>query len=271
MRRNTALESTDDSTLCRWLSPTLYSLPSFILDVDICRNADVTSTKALLATLQTAVESYLGTNICFAAFTLDHVEGHRVDVAQEALQALGLRQVMPTGLTAKNVVYAHRGNTFPRFDQEPWVVLAVDYSFNWFNVGLYTIGEGGIVDPIEVNDAARGPQIGEDNQLDALKNTLRQLFANSLSNVSLPDQIRHLYVYGDDAKNNALHHLLATILNADLVRDARVVSSVYDSVFEMAYSAHGVMDTIDFETEVPAAFGCKWRSKLYSGDQNIEL
>ncbi|KAF2793034.1 hypothetical protein K505DRAFT_350231 [Melanomma pulvis-pyrius CBS 109.77] len=193
MRKNTASVATENSTLCRLLSPALNRLPSaFGLDVDICRNADVNSTKALLETLKTAVESYLGTSICFVVLSFDDVEGRQVSAAQEALQALGLRQVLPTIRAAKSVVLAHMPNILPGSNREPWVVLAVDYSFHWFNVGLYTLDEIGIVDPIE--GTVRGPRIEEDNQLDALRDVLRHLFANPPPNANLPKQIHHLVV-----------------------------------------------------------------------------
>jgi hypothetical protein len=114
----------------------------------MCRDAEIASTKALLSSLKTAVESYLGTNICFASLSLDDVlEQHKVDVAQDALQALSLRQVLPTVQAAKQAVLAQRPDTSPTFDQEPWYILAVDHSLHWFNVGLYTTSED-IVDPV---------------------------------------------------------------------------------------------------------------------------
>ena len=136
MRKNTTSPTTEDSAFCRLFSPALNRLPSASgVDVDICRHADVTSTKVLLATLKTAVESYLGTNICFATLSIDDVEDHELSVVQEALQSVGLRQVLPTIQAAKYVVLAHKPNTLPRSDEEPWIILAVDYSLHWYNVG----------------------------------------------------------------------------------------------------------------------------------------
>ncbi|KAF1957719.1 hypothetical protein CC80DRAFT_491094 [Byssothecium circinans] len=267
MRNNTASASTEDSMLCRFLPPALERLPpAFRPDLDICRGTDFTSTKALLATLKSAVESYLGTNICFAGLSLDGVEEHTRDIAQEALQALGLRQVIPTVQPARYAVHANRPDSEPAYDEDPWVVLAVDYSFHWFDVGVYTIDEIGLVLP--VHSTVRGPRIGEENQLDALRDTLNSLFANPPPDFNLPAQFRYLVVYGDDAKNETLHHMLKDILGSDLVRDARVSSSVFDGMAFMAHVVHEHMDTIDFETQVESAFGCKWRSKLYPKDES---
>ncbi|KAF2683145.1 hypothetical protein K458DRAFT_405273 [Lentithecium fluviatile CBS 122367] len=198
-------------------------------------------------------------------YGLDDVAG-RASVIQEALQALGLRQVLPTIRTAKDVVYAHMPNTVPGFYGEPLVVLAVDCSFHWFNVGLYAIDEIGLVDTIE--GTVKGLRTQQDNQLDELRDTLRYLFANAPPNVNLPMQIHHLIVYGDDAKDDALHHLLATILGAVLVREAHFLSSVFDCLTHVARFAHEVMDTIDFEWTVPSAFSCRGQAKLHRENHN---
>ena len=50
--------------------------------------------------------------------------------------------------------------------EEPLAVVAVVYSFHWFNVGLYTIDiDEGFVLPVE--GVVKDPTIGEDNQLKA--------------------------------------------------------------------------------------------------------
>ena len=275
MRKNNTSTSTKASTFCQLLSPVLDQLPSVITSaIDTCRNADVIHTKTLLATLKFATELYLGTNICYAALSLDDVSEHKANVAQEALSALGLHQVLPTIQASKSFVLAHRPKAAPTFEEKPWAVLAIDYSVNWFNVGLYTIGEDGIVDPVEgyVGD----PRIDEDNQLDALRDTLGQLFAHPPAETRLPEELRHLTVYGDDAKNHEFRRILAEALlkvgsptqhTHDLLRDANVSSSIFGGSVYMAYAAHVHMDTVDFEMYAPFAFGCKWRSKLYSEDR----
>jgi hypothetical protein len=148
MRKTTGSSSTEDSTLCQWLSPT--------------------------------IESYLGTNICFASLSLDVATENKIEVAEEALHALGLTRVLPTIQSAKHVILAHRPATVPEPDEE-WVVLAVDFSIRWYNIGLYAIEQLGIVDPVD--DFVRGPRIDEDNQLDALRDTLSHLLANPPPNV----------------------------------------------------------------------------------------
>ena len=91
--------------------------------------------------------------------------------------------------------------------------------------------------------------------------------------MKLPGELRHLVIYGDDAHNPTFHHVLSeALLNAqspaeqtrNLVRDWNVTSSVFDGPAHTAHAAHVHMTTINFEMRAPSAFGCKWRSRLYS-------
>jgi hypothetical protein len=267
--KSTLASPVDDSTICRWLSPTLDRLNSaFGLEIWVCHSADVTGTKALLSTLKTEVESYLGTNICFASLIHDDPGSHAVEVAQDALQALGLDHVMGTVRAATSVIHAHMPSEEPpMFDEEPWVVLALDLSLNWFNVGLYTIEEQGILSFID--GFVGGPEFGKENQLTALENRLRDIMSSPPPGVDLPQPIRHMWVYGDDAKNEALKPMLATIIGEDLVENARVVDSKYTGLFHAADSRHFLM-SIDLQIYEKAAFGCKRRSKLYR-EEKTEL
>jgi hypothetical protein len=267
--KSTLASPAEDSTICRWLSPTLNRLNSvFGLELWICHNADVTGTKALLSTLKSEVESYLGTNICFASLVHDDPGSHADEVAQDALQALGLSQVMGTIRAATSVIHAHMpAEEPPKFDEEPWVVVALDYSSHWFNVGLYTIEEEGILS--FVDDFVGGPEVGEENQLAALENRLRGIIASPPPGIDFPQPVRYMWVYGDDAKNEALKPLLATILGEDLLENARVVDSIYTGLFDVADSCHFLM-SIDLQIYEKAAFGCKLRSKLYR-EEKTEL
>lgn len=219
-----------------------------------------------MQTLQTAVEVYLGTNICFAVLSLDVVEVHRIAVAREALQVLGLRQVLPTVQAVKPVVLAHRPDTAPELDEEPWIILAIDYSPHWYNVGLLTIGEAGIVDLVP--DFASGPIIDEERQLEAMEHSLGHIIANPPSNVYLLGQIHQLFVYGDDAKNESLPYPLTKMLNTELVQNAQISNSIFGGTNYTAYTAHMHMDTIDFEMTARPAWGCQWRSSLHAGTQD---
>jgi glycerol kinase len=161
-------------------------------------------------------------------------------------------------LTAKSEVLAHMPANLPTYEEELWIVLAVEQSTNWFNVALYAMDAIGVV--ISIQDTVEDPRVEEANQMDALKNTLEHLIASQ-------KQIHHIVVYGDDAKNEAVHRLLATILDANLVRNVRISTSSYDGLAFVAQNAHTHMDTVEFEMRAPSSFGCQWRSRLYKEDQ----
>jgi hypothetical protein len=245
-------------------SPTLRSLSNvFGVDIGFCRNADIVIVKALMSTLTTAVESYIGLNICFSALILEDAKSYEIKVAQEALQALSLWQVFPTVRAAASVVDTQTLSTFCGLHDEPCVVLVVEHSSYWFNVGLCTIDEIGTVSLID--STVRRLTIGEVDQLNALEDTLRARFTNSPADVVLPHQIHHIVVYGDTAKDDVLN-LLETLLGADLIHDTYKSNSVFDGVPYTAKFVHELMDTVEFEKRVQGSFDCEWRSKLHNED-----
>ncbi|KAF1828327.1 hypothetical protein BDW02DRAFT_246732 [Decorospora gaudefroyi] len=257
MRRTTAGPATEANALCRWVIPVLDRLPAALgLDVPFCRSADLTSTKALMSSLKTAVESRLGTNFCFAALSVDDPSSHQSRLAEQALEQIGLRQIMVVGRRAKNVIRVFGPDSAPAYDEEPWLVLAVDYDTHWYNIGLYEIGEGGIVSPIE--DFVHGPRFDEENRLEAATDELQNI-------LSKMGHVKHIFLYGNQRENRELLDLLAHTLGSELVNNARVDGSVWTSTSYMAEAAHVRMDDIQFEMDPASngAFGCKWRSKLY--------
>ncbi|KAF2271710.1 uncharacterized protein EI97DRAFT_427737 [Westerdykella ornata] len=277
MRKRTTSTTHDSSTLCRWFSPVLNVLPSALgLDVNICHHPDVNSVKTLLGTLKVAVESYLGTNFCYAALSFDHVQkNYEESVAREALRALGVSPILGVIQAAKCEILSREPRGEPDFDApgyeipEPRTVLAIDYSLHWFNVGMYTFDEGVILDPVE--GTVVGPTIEKDNQLQALKESLEHLFAKPPPEFNLPEDIHQLLVYGDDSHNEALYPLLENFLGADLVRNANISTSVFDGVAFLAEAAHDYMNDVQFEEKVRPHFGCMWRSKLYRKPGHSEL
>jgi hypothetical protein len=258
--------SIENNAYCQLLARPLEHLTSITgLEVNFCNHADTTGTKSLLSALRSAAETYLGSNICFASLSLDAVDERQVAVAEHALRSLGIRQVLPTCHSGMQFMLAHIPKDVPDFDEEPLLVLAADYSLHWFNVGLYIIGEEGVVETIE--ETIKGPRINEANQLGALREALRQLFASPPQTMTLPAQIDRLIVYGDDAENHALRQLLAELLNDKVMRDAHVASSVFDGVDYMAHTVHERIIWMELDGIEPA-FGCQWRSKLYRTDHS---
>ncbi|CAI6341998.1 unnamed protein product [Periconia digitata] len=259
------------SALCRLLPALNHLTYPLNSTIDMCTNADVIHTKALLASLKAATESYLGTNICYAILSLDDPSTHKAHVAQQALGALGLYQASRIVSTSKQFVVAYSPKTQPAFEEEPWPVLAVDYSAHWFNIGLYTIGEMGIVSSVEGFDVS-SPRIDEEDQPGALRDALRHLFDHPPIGMELPRQLRHLILYGDDVYNPVLRDILTEVMRdgetmtphaRDLLRDANVSSSVFDGPANTARLAYVITNGVDFYLNAPSAPGCKWRSKLY--------
>jgi hypothetical protein len=157
--------------------------------------------------------------------------------------------------------------TPPAYDEEPWIILTIDYSKHWYNIGLITIGEDGLVDPVP--GFFKGPTIDKEQQLEAMGQSLRHIIANPPDDVhDLPKQIHQIMIYGDDAKNESLHNLLTRMLGTDLVRNARVSNSIFDGTNFTAYTAHVHMDTFDFPSP---PWGCRWRSSLYDEPHNDDI
>jgi hypothetical protein len=63
------------------------------------------------------------------------------------------------------MVRAHPPNVYNGTEMDLHTVLAIDYSSYWFNIGLYTIEETDLVDP--VLGFTDGLRIGEKRQLEA--------------------------------------------------------------------------------------------------------
>lgn len=257
---------TEQTGMCQWVSPVLDFLPSgFVSKLPACRGDNLEGTKSLLAALKVAVESHLGANICFASLSVDDIEGTKSVVIQRALHSIGLRQVMPTVLPAKLIAYGSRPSVAPEYDEKPWLVLAVDYSHRWYNVGLYTVGEKGIIDPVD--GFIDQPTIDKQDQIASLRDSLNQMISDPPALYDIPQELRYVMIYGDDANSSALHAQLADILDPDLLRNSKVSKSIHDATHILSRNSHTFMDTADFEMSNKAAFGCKWRSRLYFDDR----
>lgn len=266
MRKRTVPAPTEQPVLCQWLSPILDFLPSnYVSKLPACRSDDLEGTKPMLSALTEAVESHLRANICFASLSVDDVEGTKRVVIQKALRSIGLRQVMPTVSPAKLVAFEARPSVAPESDEKPWLVLAIDYSHRWYNVGLYTIGENGVVDPVE--GYVDQPTIDEQDQEASLRQNLDRIISSPPADYRMPQDLRHVMVYGDDAKSSALRAQLADVLDSGLLQASHISNSIYDAPRILSRNSHTFMDTADFETSNKAAFGCKWRSRLYFDDR----
>lgn len=82
--------------------------------------------------------------------------------------------------------------TSPAYDEESWIILAVDYSKLRYNIGLITISEDGLVDPV--------PCFDKEQQLEAMGQSLRHIIANPPDHVhDLLKKTHQIIICGDDA------------------------------------------------------------------------
>jgi hypothetical protein len=205
MRRTTAGPPLEASPLCQWVTPVLDRLPAAPgLDIFSCRSADLFSIKTLMLSLKTAVESRLETNFCFAALTFDDPSSHQTRVAQEALRQIGSRQIAGVGRTDQHVIRVlspdrepNHNEDFPdrapKYYEEPWLVLAIGYDTDWYNIGLHEIEEGVLS---FVEGFARGLRFDVENQVEAAKDELRNM-------ASRFDKIHRIVLYGKEREPGA--------------------------------------------------------------------
>lgn len=234
----------------------------FMPALDVCRHPDVLILKTMFAALNAAVESYLGTNICFVALVLDDIESKTVQNAQEGLRMLGLRQVLGTTQTGRAEVRAHMSSIRSATDGAAQMVLAVDYSARWFNIGMYTLDENRLVDP--VLGFVNGLTIGAEPQLKAFEMALRNLSQSLPLDLRSPDQISF---YGDTSGDPKILDVVESIFGSELRSNVYVSKSAFKSVAHVAEGAFEEMDTVEFEMTEPASFGCRWLSRLYDQEQ----
>ncbi|KAF2196785.1 hypothetical protein GQ43DRAFT_466917 [Delitschia confertaspora ATCC 74209] len=203
------------------------------------------------------------------------IQGYRPEVVQETLHAIGLRQAKGWALPAGKLTVSEIMKNEILQDEEQ-VILAVDYSSHGFSLGLYIMDELGIVDTLKEEyhpriGSVKGARENEPGDLGALKDALQVLLGSKpLAGYKLPVplQIQHLIVYGDLARGDALRYILTAVLEAGLVENARISHSLFAGTASMAKMAYHDMWWINsgFNTGHrirDAAFGCRWRSKLY--------
>jgi hypothetical protein len=250
----------ESGLFCSLLAPVFDMVASLTGHaIDICAPSEILVLTAMLRALNAAVEAYLGTNICFAALVLDITDENAAQRTQEALKVLGISQVLGTQKAARSMVRAHPPNVYNGTDMDLRTVLAIDYSSYWFNIGLYTIEETDLVDP--VLGFTDGLRIGEKRQLEAFYIALRDLAEERPFDVESPDT---LLLYGDDAHNPEILGIIGSVFGSQVIHDAYVTTSAHDGMDYVAKGAYEHMDTVDFEMRVSAGFGCRWRSDLYS-------
>lgn len=227
------------------------------------RNADFEVVKALLIEFKAIVEVVLGTQICFAELVIpDPHQNYQRRVIEEALVAVGLRQMIGTSDAPKAALYAN-DIKHPVVDDEQ-VVLVVGYSKSHLNLALFLDDEG-LVESIRqdyqqslgADDEPRQEHWSDVvvalNQISALS------FGNSELGSSPPWNIEKLVLYGDALEPKFLD-VLRLAVGAELVDRAHVYSSASASTAGMAQLAFRLQDGTDFKEA--AAIGCTGQSRL---------
>ncbi|KAH8734580.1 hypothetical protein BGZ61DRAFT_473304 [Ilyonectria robusta] len=243
-----------DVERCNWL-------PSNSTDYD--RNADFEVVKALLTEFKAVVEAVLGTQICFAELVIpDLRQSYQRRVIEEALVAVGLRQMLSTSDAPKAALYAN-DIEHPVVDDEQ-VVLVVGYSKSHLNLALFLDDEG-LVESIR-QDYQQG--LGADDEprqehwpdvVVALNQISSPPLGNSETGSSLPRNIEKLVLYGDALEAKFLD-VLRLAVGAELVDRAHVYSSAGASTVGMAQMAFRLQDGNEFREA--AAIGCTGQSRL---------
>lgn len=155
------------------------------------------------------------------------------------------------------------GIEMPEPGEEPWVILAVDYSAYGFGLGLYEMQELAIMETIDevFQPYLEGAIDDESSRLDSLKYALRHGFDKPPQYKGDSARIEHLVLYGDLAKTDALHRLLESVLGSDLVERAHISDSPFSGTKYMAELSYNSMRWMHISGVQPA-FGCRWRSRF---------
>ncbi|OHE90780.1 hypothetical protein CORC01_13920 [Colletotrichum orchidophilum] len=266
---------------CRFVPPSLQGI------FNICTpSAAVASAETLLRSLQSSVTSHLGTSFCYAELVLHNPsqeDGYQRDILQEALKRIGRRQaVRGVPVLPASSLAVHANLRFPTARTlMPQAALSIEYSRWGMNVALFCVDRlvleeqrhEIVIFPVESQTA--GAQDGSrDNgaRLEEAGEALRRISKPPLGSCSvigdMPDKIQVLILHGDSVRDSGFMDLLKGLFGRKLVAEAYDFDPLFASAVGGAVASHDNMDQAYFNE--PAAFGCRWPSKLYR-EQNQEL
>ncbi|KAF6832945.1 chlorogenic acid esterase precursor [Colletotrichum plurivorum] len=232
------------------------------------------STRDLVQSLQSTVTSYLGTNFCFASVVLPVKSWeYQKDVIKKAVTANGLRlthRVLDASILA---VMANDIDSSDDPDIDSQAVLSVDYSGSALNLVLFA-EDLGVVDDIRRNYAPNlgAEHRGEHGHLEAVRAAVTAIaegpFGKDLMNNKITDDIRHVVLHGDAVTDPAFLDALRAVVGPALMEKAHALSPVFASAVGAARVSHERMADFDFDQFEQAAFGCRWRSRLYGSNRD---
>ncbi|KAL1612197.1 hypothetical protein SLS60_000421 [Paraconiothyrium brasiliense] len=266
---------------CNAFSSLQYGLPGLNLPTPTnCLSPAVLAVRPLLSSLKEAVESYYGTNICFASILLDDAPfGLCQSTAGAALRSIGLtpveihpdhRALSATNLYVRSKMPLMAPSPDSLRDEEPLTVLALNYEPSSFNTALFLV-EDELVWPVRSTITSPTVMTNSNSlaQLSALQSGLRHLIANppydDLFDFASPLHIDRLVLFGGSVHDTSLHSLLLNVLGANLTEEAYVDDSPFTAARAAAERALEVMQDPYFQMKDRGwwPFACQCRSGLY--------
>ncbi|KAL2873210.1 hypothetical protein SGCOL_011637 [Colletotrichum sp. CLE4] len=273
--------TTPNMAICRFIPSSLQGT------FNICTPpAAIADTEILLRALQSSVAAHLGTSFCYAELILhDPSQGdwYQRDVVQESLNRIGLRQAMkgvPVLPTSSLAVYANIQFPIARTDM-PQAALSIEFSRWGMSAAVFCVDqlvpEEQRRETITFSDKKSASSLEDSPEEDAARQTeaseaLRHISTPPLESCSgvgdMPDEIQVLILHGDSVRDAGFVDLLIDLFGSRLVKEAYDFDPIHASAVAGARASLENMELINLEE--PAAFGCRWMSKLYR-DRNQEL
>ena len=230
------------------------------------RQPDVTAAHQMLKTLRTSASAYLGTSFCFVDIAVpENKKTYQTDILASAVKAIGLCQPRITFDAARTAVgYREERDTIIPENQ---IVLAIDYSNAGLGLDLICNNEGIIENLREEHHVGLGASDTSPSHWEDVVAALRYITQSPLPLCSFEDgphdYIDYVVLYGDSTTNEGLKYVLDQVLGDELIERARKADPEFKVALAVAESSYDVQNEIDFRGK--AAFGCRWRSGLYSG------
>ncbi|KAK1621784.1 hypothetical protein BDP81DRAFT_170708 [Colletotrichum phormii] len=281
MRSSKPPYATPDLAICRFIPPSFQGI------FNVCTPpAAIASTEILLHALQSSVAAHLGTSFCYAELILhdpSQGDGYQRDGVQESLKRIGLRQAMkgvPALPASSLAVHANIQFPIPRTDI-PQAALSIEFSRWGMSTAVFCVDELVLEEQrhktIAFSDEKNASGADDSPEEDAARlaeasEALRRISTPPLGSCSgvgdMLDEIQVLILHGDSVRDAGFVELLIDLFGSRLVEEAYDFDPIFAPAVAGARASHENMDLINFEE--PAAFGCRWMSKLYR-DRNQEL
>lgn len=227
----------------------------------------------MIHALKSLTEEYLGTTFCFVDIAVPDASpaNYQREIFETAVRAAGLRQSISTQTAGRIAVLANQPED-PDMIPDEQIALAIDYSRAGLNLALFC-DDGGVLDSLrhdynfDIGVSSDGPAHWK-----AVRSALERItmapFPNCPSlNPTIHKKVNYIVLYGDSVKNEDFLRVVARVLGTELVAEARWWEPEFGVALRLAKSAFIGQNSADFRGS--PAFGCRWRSGLYSG--NAEL